>query len=93
MLLTKIAPAKTRVSTKGQVILPKAVRDKRNWPVGTELNIEETPEGVLLTATRRSTPTKFEDVFGCLGSVDRTFSDVDIHEAVLAEARRRYARD
>ena len=93
MLLTKIAPAKTRVSTKGQVILPKAVREKRNWPAGTELNVEETPEGVLLTAARRSAPTKFEDVFGCLGSVDRTFFEADIHKAVLAEARRRYARD
>jgi AbrB family looped-hinge helix DNA binding protein len=91
--LTKMAPPKTRVSTKGQVILPKAVRDKRNWPAGTELNIEETPEGVLLTAARPLGPTKFEDVFGCLGPVDRTISDKDMHEAVLAEARRRYARD
>ena len=88
-----MAPAKTRVSTKGQVILPKAVRDKRNWRAGTELNIEETPEGVLLTAARPLSPTNFEDVFGCLGPVDRTISDEDMREAVLAEARRRYARD
>ena len=46
MLLTKMAPAKTRVSAKGQVVLPKAVRERRNWPAGTELKVEETPEGV-----------------------------------------------
>ena len=88
-----MAPAKTRVSTKGQVILPKAVRDKRNWRAGTELNVVETPEGVLLTAASPLSPSKFEDVFGCLGPVDRTISDEDMHKAVLAEARRRYARD
>ena len=27
----------TTVSTKGQVILPKAIRDQRRWPAGTEL--------------------------------------------------------
>ena len=27
----KNATAKTMVSTKGQVILPKAIRDKRKW--------------------------------------------------------------
>jgi bifunctional DNA-binding transcriptional regulator/antitoxin component of YhaV-PrlF toxin-antitoxin module len=85
--------AKTKTSTIGQVILPKAMRDKHRWTQGTALNVAETPDGVLLTAARRSAPTKFEDVFGCLGSVDRTFSEADIHKAVLAEARRRHARD
>jgi hypothetical protein len=34
-------PAKRKltitVSTKGQVILPKAIREQRHWPAGTEL--------------------------------------------------------
>jgi hypothetical protein len=51
------------------------------------------PDGVLLTAGRSFAPTRFEDVFGCLGPVDRPISDEDMSEAVLAEARRRYARD
>jgi AbrB family looped-hinge helix DNA binding protein len=38
----------TRVSTKGQVILPKAIRERLRWSTGTELIVEETPEGVLL---------------------------------------------
>src|SRR5436309_3010030 len=40
----------TTVSTKGQVILPKAVRERRNWGAGTRLVVEDTPEGVLLKA-------------------------------------------
>ncbi|WP_398473141.1 AbrB/MazE/SpoVT family DNA-binding domain-containing protein, partial [Tardiphaga sp.] len=30
----------TLVSTKGQVILPKAIRDQRNWSPGTRLTVE-----------------------------------------------------
>ena len=38
----------TTVSTKGQIILPKAIRLKREWDAGTRLTVEETPDGVLL---------------------------------------------
>ena len=44
------SPAKltTTVSTKGQVILPSAIRQRREWAAGTRLVVEETAEGVLL---------------------------------------------
>jgi AbrB family looped-hinge helix DNA binding protein len=32
--------ATTVVSTKGQVILPKAIRDKRHWQAGTRLEVQ-----------------------------------------------------
>ena len=35
----------TTVSTKGQVILPKSIRDGRRWLPGTRLVIEETADG------------------------------------------------
>ncbi len=38
----------TRLSTKGQVILPKSVRTSRAWMPGTRFAVEETAEGVLL---------------------------------------------
>ena len=40
----------TTLSTKGQVILPKALRDALDWKPGTRLVVENTPEGVLLKA-------------------------------------------
>ncbi len=48
----------TRVSTKGQVILPKAVRQRRHWGPGTRLLVEETPDGVLLKAAPIFAPTR-----------------------------------
>jgi AbrB family looped-hinge helix DNA binding protein len=91
--MRKDAGAKTRVSTKGQVILPKAIRDKRNWKPGTELKLTETPEGVLLTPARPFAPTRFEDVFGSVPWNGRTVSIEEMDEAIVAEARRRYVRD
>lgn len=38
----------TTVSTKGQVILPSAIRQRREWRAGTRLTVEDTPAGVLL---------------------------------------------
>jgi AbrB family looped-hinge helix DNA binding protein len=86
---------KTKVSTKGQVVLPKAIRDKRKWTAGTELTVEETPEGVLLRSAPLFAPTRLEDVAGMLrgrGRVNRVVSIEEMDEAVLAEARRRYLR-
>jgi AbrB family looped-hinge helix DNA binding protein len=36
----------TTVSSKGQIILPKTIRQHRNWAPGTRLVVEETPDGV-----------------------------------------------
>jgi AbrB family looped-hinge helix DNA binding protein len=58
--------ATTRLSTKGQVVLPKGVREANNWPSGTELEVVPHPEGVLL---RKPTPAKrytLDDLFGFL---------------------------
>ena len=44
----------TVVSTKGQVILPKAIRQRRRWDAGTRLVVEDTPDGVLLRPCRCS---------------------------------------
>jgi AbrB family looped-hinge helix DNA binding protein len=38
----------TVLSSKGQVIIPKALRAAQRWGPGTELEVHETPEGILL---------------------------------------------
>jgi AbrB family looped-hinge helix DNA binding protein len=90
-----MAPAETStttVSTKRQVILPKAIRDRRNWPAGTRLVVEETPEGVLLKAAPVFVPTRPEDVAGMLAyrGPSKTLEEMDA--AITAEVKRRRAR-
>ena len=38
----------TRLSSKGQIILPKSIRASHQWEPGVEFAVEDTPEGVLL---------------------------------------------
>jgi AbrB family looped-hinge helix DNA binding protein len=81
------------LSTKGQVILPKSIRQRRRWDVGTRLIVEDTPEGILLRAARIFKPTRSEDVFGSLKIVGPPKTLEEMDAGVVAEARRRYARD
>lgn len=82
----------TIMSTKGQVILPKAVRDQRRWSPGTRLTVEDTPDGVLLKAAPLFEPTSVDQVYGCLkydGS-PKTLEEMDA--AVDAAIRERHDR-
>jgi AbrB family looped-hinge helix DNA binding protein len=40
----------TKVSAKGQVVIPKDVRDRLHWGPGTELEVVDGPAGVMLRA-------------------------------------------
>ncbi len=57
----------TRLSDRGQVILPKSIRDAHHWTPGTEFEIEDQPEGVLLRPKKQLTASQFKDVIGCTG--------------------------
>ena len=41
----------TVVSAKGGITVPKAMRNRLRWAPGTELIVENTPDGVLLRAS------------------------------------------
>ena len=82
----------TTVSAKGQVILPKAIRERRNWAPGTRLVVEDTTDGVLLKAAPVFAPTRPEDVAGMLvyRRPPKTLAEMDA--AITAEVTRRRAR-
>jgi AbrB family looped-hinge helix DNA binding protein len=85
-------PITTVISTKGQVILPKTIRDQRHWGAGTRLTVEDTPEGVLLKATPLFAQTQVSSIFGSLrhGGPALTLEDMD--KAIAQEAKRRARR-
>jgi len=80
------------LSTKGQVILPKSIRERRHWDAGTRLVVEDTVDGVLLTNAPIFEPTQSDDVFGSLKFAGRAKTIEEMDAGVLAEARRRHAR-
>ena len=84
-------PMTTTVSAKGQVTLPKAIRQALGWDAGTRLVVLTRDDGLMLQARRLFAETKPEDVFGCLAydGPPKTIEEMDA--AVLAEAARRHA--
>lgn len=86
------AKARTVVSTKGQVILPKAIREQRKWREGTELIVEDTADGVLLKKAPVFAPTRMEDVFGSLPYKGKPKTIEEMNAAIETEVKRRHAR-
>ena len=82
----------TVISTKGQVILPKAIRDQLQWGAGTRLTVENTPDGVLLKSTPMFAATSVDALFGSMRHTGPALSIDDMNAAISAEAERR-ARD
>jgi len=83
----------TTVSTKGQVVLPNAIRRKRRWEAGTELTVEDTADGVLLKAAPLFARTRAKDVYGVLPAPARARTLDEMAAGIVAEARRRHARN
>jgi AbrB family looped-hinge helix DNA binding protein len=81
---------KTKLSTKGQLILPKAVRDRHGWQAGVELTVEDLESGVLIRAEKKFPETRIEDLIGCAGyqGPPRSLEDMEagIRQGALARS-------
>ena len=72
----------TRLSSKGQLVLPKAIRDADNWSEGTQFLVERVAEGVLLRPLRPVPTTRLEDVVGSVGYRGPARSLADMRRAI-----------
>jgi AbrB family looped-hinge helix DNA binding protein len=82
----------TRLSTKGQLILPKDIRNARAWGPGTEFTIEEVDDGILLRPATRLPVTRLDEVAGCLLSKRKPRTLAQMNAAVEREVVRRRDR-
>lgn len=84
--------AMTRLSTKGQVVLPKAVRDAKNWPSGTELEVVPHPEGVLLRTPAPAKRYTLDDLIGFLKYEGPPKSIEEMNRGIDLAMRERWKR-
>ena len=80
--------AKTRLSSKGQVIIPKTVRDRQGWRPGVELEVEDREDLVVPRSATPFPPTTFEQVRGCLKYHGPPATIEEMDEAVAEDVRR-----
>jgi AbrB family looped-hinge helix DNA binding protein len=82
----------TVLSSKGQVILPKSIREAHRWQPGTEFIVESTAEGVLLRPVKPFPSTRIEDVAGCLRHRGKPKTLEQMEAAIGAEVKARHDR-
>jgi AbrB family looped-hinge helix DNA binding protein len=80
----------TKLSSKGQVIIPKAFRSRHRWAAGLELVVLETKDGVLLKPKPAFEPTLLSDVIGALKGKVTPKTDFEIEEALEQDIRARW---
>ncbi len=77
----------TRLSSKGQIIIPKAIRAARSWRPGQQFEVVETGEGVLLRPCQPFPRTELDEVAGCLAYDGPAVSVEEMNGAVALKRR------
>jgi len=77
----EVIPFRVKVSSKGQVVIPKPLRDAYGIREGGEVLMVPVKGGILV----RAPPVRGDGLRGLLAGL---CSDVEECEAILAEARR-----
>ena len=83
---------RTRLSSKGQIVLPKSVRDARAWTPGMEFTVEAAGDGVLLRPAAFFPPSSLQEVAGCLHPARNPRPAGQRREAIESEVKRRHDR-
>lgn len=80
---------KTRLSHKGQVVIPHRVREEFGWEPGVEFAVEAIEGGIALRPIKAFKPTTVDEVFGCLHYKGPKKSLKDMEEGIRKGARER----
>ncbi len=80
------------MSSKGQVIIPKAIRESHRWRPGTEFVVKESSAGIVLTPRKPFPSTRLEDGLGCAGYTGPAKTVAEMDEGIAAELRGDLAR-
>jgi AbrB family looped-hinge helix DNA binding protein len=77
----------TKLSSKGQVIIPKEIRSRHHWETGQELQAIDTDEGILLRPASPFPETSMKEVASCLAYSGKTKTLEDMEAAIKKGAR------
>ncbi len=84
---SKVQPKRTRLSTKGQLVLPRAICAAHNWQPGTEFEVLDRSDGVTLKELKRKGTIKLADLLGIARYKGPRKSIREMDAAIAADAR------
>ena len=83
----------TSLSSKGQVIIPKVLREAHHWRAGTRLEVTDTGDGLLLKPVQPQQKAALSQGLAAIRKriayAGPTRSIEEMNESVLNEARRK----
>jgi AbrB family looped-hinge helix DNA binding protein len=82
----------TKLSSKGQIVLPKSIRDELDWPVGSDLTVERCADSVVLRRKQAIRPTTVAEVAGMLKYDGPPVSLEDMQRGIDEAMHERWAR-
>lgn len=77
----------TKLSSKGQVIIPKEIRNRHHWETGQELQAIDTDEGILLRPASAFPETRLKEVASCLSYSGKAKTLEEMEAAIKKGAR------
>ncbi len=80
----------TRLSSKGQVIIPKPLRMAHQWEAGQELEVIDMDDGILLRPKKPFDETSIDDVASCLKYAGQPKSIEDMDAAIRQGIKKRH---
>jgi AbrB family looped-hinge helix DNA binding protein len=82
--------ASVKLSSKGQVIIPKPIRDNYHWDTGQELQLIDTGNGILLQPKAPFAEYMLDKVAGCLRYSGKPKSIEDMENAIAEGVKAQY---
>ena len=79
-----MTPAK--LSTKGQLVIPRQVRERHGWTTGTEFALEEQGDALVLRPVAALRTTSVKELMGCLHHEGPALSLEQMDDAIAAGA-------
>jgi len=80
----------TKLSSKGQVIIPKPLRTAHHWETGQELVVIDVGDGILLKPKTPFPESSINDVASCLKFKGKTKTLDDMEQAIRKGVRGKY---
>ena len=80
---------RTRLSNKGQVVIPHRIRAALGWKAGVEFSVEEADGTVILRPVGDASATTVDEVFGCVGYKGERKTLKQMEEGIAHRAKQR----
>lgn len=82
---------KTRLSRKGQIVIPRQIRQSHGWRPGVAFTIIDDGESLMLKPVVSRSAVDIEDVIGCAGYVGEKKSLAEMDAGIVEEAKKQAA--